>query len=55
MRLCFTYLQDAGKRIKDIIGDESITCYVSPFMRSKQTFEAAKAAFLPEQVFNMPR
>lgn len=42
--------KDAGIRIKGVIGNESIACYVSPFTRSKQTFEAVKEAFLSSQL-----
>ncbi|XP_065829185.1 uncharacterized protein [Oscarella lobularis] len=40
----------AGQRIKDIIANESIACYISPFTRSKQTFDAVKLAFRNDQV-----
>ena len=42
--------QRAGQRIKDIIANESIACYISPFTRSKQTFDAVKLAFRNDQV-----
>ena len=30
--------QDAGVRLKEILGDDNITFYVSPFLRSRQTY-----------------
>ncbi|XP_019853869.1 PREDICTED: phosphoglycerate mutase-like protein AT74H isoform X3 [Amphimedon queenslandica] len=40
----------AGLELKELIGTESCGFYVSPFLRSKQTFEGIRAAFTNEQV-----
>ena len=31
--------REAGEKIKGIIGDESINCYLSPYFRTRQTFQ----------------
>lgn len=33
---------DAGESIKEIIGDENINCYISPYYRTRQTYEGIK-------------
>jgi len=35
---------EAGKKIKQIIGSESINCYCSPYHRTRQTFECIKSS-----------
>ena len=37
--------KEAGKRLKELVGDESIYFYVSPFWRARSTFECVAAAF----------
>ncbi len=32
----------AGEELNDIIGDESVACYISPYYRTRQTFEIIK-------------
>ena len=42
--------QDAGVKLKELIGAESVTFYVSPYIRSKQTYLGIREAFHDEQV-----
>ena len=42
--------QAAGIELKKLVGDESVTFYVSPFTRSRQTYELIQQAFPEEQV-----
>ena len=42
--------QEAGRSLKDLIGDESVSFYVSPFIRSQQTYEAIRKSFSDNQV-----
>jgi len=35
---------EAGKKLKQIIGSESINCYSSPYYRTRQTFECIKSS-----------
>lgn len=37
--------QEAGKRLKELVGEESLYFYVSPFWRARSTFEGVAAAF----------
>ena len=37
--------QEAGKRLKELVGDESLYFYVSPFWRARSTFEGVAASF----------
>ena len=37
--------KEAGRRLKELVGDESIYFYVSPFWRARSTFEGVAAAF----------
>ena len=37
--------KEAGKRLKEIIGNESIEFYVSPYMRTRQTYENILESF----------
>lgn len=41
--------QEAGKRLKALVGDESLYFYVSPFWRARSTFEGVAASFPREQ------
>lgn len=41
---------EAGRRLRELIGDESVYFYVSPFWRARSTFEHVAAAF-PRQQF----
>lgn len=47
--LC-TCLQAAGVRLKELIGDETVSFYVSPFVRSKETYTCIKEHFSEDQV-----
>lgn len=47
--LC-TFLQAAGVRLKELIGDETVSFYVSPFVRSKETYTSIKEHFSEDQV-----
>jgi len=40
----------AGEKLRSIIGKESIYVYMSPYLRSKQTWENIKKAFSPSQI-----
>lgn len=40
----------AGVQLKDVIGQETVTFYVSPFLRSAQTYQEIRLAFTDEQV-----
>ena len=40
----------AGQRIKDVIGDESVFVYVSPYLRTRQTLEYLRQSLDPKQV-----
>ena len=51
--LSFTPLplsQAAGIELKKLVGEESVTFYVSPFTRSRQTYEQIQQFFPDEQV-----
>jgi broad specificity phosphatase PhoE len=37
---------EAGQKLKDMIGDESIHFYISPYVRTKQTYEAFSQYFI---------
>lgn len=41
--------QEAGQRLKELVGDESLYFYVSPFWRARSTFEEVAASFPREQ------
>lgn len=41
--------QEAGQRLKELVGEESLYFYVSPFWRARSTFEEAAASFPGEQ------
>ena len=43
-------LQAAGRQLKELVHEESVTFYVSPFVRSKQTFDQLRKLFHDEQV-----
>ena len=43
-------IKEAGVKLKELIGDESVTFYVSPFVRSKQTYKCIREHFTDEQV-----
>lgn len=45
------FLQDAGVKLKEMIGEESVTFYVSPFVRSRQTYSCIRKCFTDDQVF----
>lgn len=47
---CFPVQQAAGKRLKELIADRTVGFYISPFVRSRQTFEGIREAFSNEQV-----
>ena len=47
---CIVCAQDAGVKLKELIGNESVTFYVSPFVRSKQTYKGIRDHFTDEQV-----
>jgi broad specificity phosphatase PhoE len=40
----------AGEKLRSIIGQESMYVYMSPYLRSKQTWGNIKKAFLPSQI-----
>lgn len=40
---------EAGKRLKELVKDESVYFYVSPFWRARSTFEGVASAFPREQ------
>ena len=37
--------EEAGKRLKTLVADESVYFYISPFWRARSTFEGVAAAF----------
>ena len=37
--------KEAGRRLKEVVGEESVYFYVSPFWRARSTFEGVAAAF----------
>ena len=37
--------QEAGRRLKELVGDESLYFYVSPFWRARSTFECLVSSF----------
>lgn len=41
--------QEAGQRLKELVGEESLYFYVSPFWRARSTFEEVAASFPREQ------
>jgi len=41
--------KEAGKRLKEVVQDESMYFYVSPFWRARSTFEGVASAFPREQ------
>lgn len=41
--------REAGKKLKDIIGEETIKFYISPFYRTRQTFDEIIESFDPKQ------
>lgn len=41
--------KEAGKRLKELVQDESLYFYVSPFWRARSTFEGVASAFLRNQ------
>lgn len=43
-------LQAAGVRLKELIGDETVSFYVSPFVRSKETYTCIREHFSEDQV-----
>ena len=40
---------EAGRRLKALVGDESVLFYTSPFLRSQQTFRIISRSFQPHQ------
>lgn len=48
--LLLLLLQAASLELKKILQDESVCFYVSPFLRSRQTFQQLKQAFRDDQV-----
>ena len=42
--------QEAGRRLKELVGEESLYFYVSPFWRARSTFEGVAASF-PRDLF----
>jgi broad specificity phosphatase PhoE len=40
----------AGKKLKSIIGKESVYVYMSPYRRSRQTWEGIRKSFSPTQI-----
>ena len=47
--LCIVF-QKAGEDLKEMLGNEMVTFYVSPFLRSRSTYKYIRQAFLDEQV-----
>jgi len=43
-------VQATGVELKKLLAEESVCFYVSPFVRSKQTFDRIRKAFHDEQV-----
>ena len=46
---------DAGKKLRSIIGNESMYVYMSPYQRSQQTWEGIRKAFSPSQILTERR
>lgn len=42
-------VKEAGKRLKELVRDESVYFYVSPFWRARSTFEGVASAFPRDQ------
>ncbi len=42
--------REAGQRIKDIIKDETLYVYVSPYLRATQTLDHVREALDPKQI-----
>jgi len=40
----------AGEKLRSLIGNESMYIYMSPYLRSRQTWEGIKKAFSPSQI-----
>lgn len=40
----------AGEELKELVGNEIVTFYVSPYLRSRLTYKYLRRAFLDEQV-----
>ena len=45
-------VQAAGVKLKELVCEESVAFYVSPFVRSKQTYDQLRQCFHDEQVRN---
>ena len=45
--------QKTGEDLKELLGNEIVTFYVSPYLRSRLTYKYIRQAFLDEQV--LPR
>ena len=45
----------AGEELRRLVGDESLNFYVSPFWRTRSTFEGIAKAFPREQLHEEPR
>ena len=43
-------IQAAGQQLKELIDHETVTFYVSPFLRSRQTYQQLRMCFHDEQV-----
>lgn len=43
-------IQATGQELKELIGSESVAFYVSPFLRSRQTYDQLRMCFHDEQV-----
>lgn len=48
---CVLCLKGAGVELKKLLAEETVCFYVSPFLRSKQTFDRIRKAFHDEQVW----
>ena len=46
---------EAGVKIKDIIGDVPIQFYISPFWRTRQTYQLIKKSFSNSKMYSCPR
>jgi broad specificity phosphatase PhoE len=42
--------REAGKRIREVIGNESLYVYVSPYLRATQTLDCVREALDPKQI-----
>ena len=42
--------QKAGEELKELVGNEMVTFYVSPYLRSRLTYKYIRRAFSDEQV-----